>query len=148
MWKNLLDSFDPQQVEDPHFGLVELQGNDQEGTVYLMKDVWLGDREDAVSLTVESRTKQSSQWQFDLFTLIQQNFSSISRSAFDYIASSFPGQEKEKFKEQYAFESIYIGNANSPISNWELTLVNTEDGAGYCVIDFDKLQPTGISMEE
>ncbi len=75
MWKNLLESFDPQQVEDPYFGLVELQGNDQDNTFYLMKDIWFDDREEAISLTIESRTKESTKWQFELFTLIQNNFS-------------------------------------------------------------------------
>ena len=148
MWKKLLDSFDPSQIEDPHFGTVEWQENGQDHTYYLMKEVWLGDQSSPVSLTIESPRKESDALQFSLFQNIETRFVQIAADAYRFMATQLPEMKAEDIKENFIIESIYIGDATGNLSPWELTLLNSEEGGQYCVIDFEDLKPVHLSMEE
>ena len=147
MWKKLLNSFEQQQEDDPLFGMVELQANDQDKTYYLMKDVNLGEQEDTISLTVESKEKKASKTQHDLFVLIEQNFAAITSSAFSYMQSRMENKSLDDLKNDFQIESVYIAEPSQK-DKWELTLMNLGEGISYCVIDFEKLIPTGLTIEE
>jgi hypothetical protein len=147
MWKKLLESFEPLQHEDPHFGLVEFQENEQDKTYFLMKDLSIGQPEINIALTVETKDKVSTDAQFALFKLITSNFPGVIQQAYQFFQKHGENSSVEQLKERYEVDSIYIDQDRAG-NRWELTLRANEEAGGYCVIDFDGLKPVLVTIEE
>lgn len=144
MLHQILNSFNPESIEDPFFGTVELHFNEAEKTYYLMKDAALNNFPEKLSLTIESKQKSSSQQQSNLFQLIDQNFSEIMKTAEHYISSNSDTSKDSR----YEAEAIFIGELKKGDQSWELSLINAETGSSYCIIEWQGTKPISLSVEE
>lgn len=144
MLHQILNSFNPDSTEDPFFGPVELHFNESEKTYYLMKDVSIQNHPDKLSLTLESKQKSASGQQAELFKLIDQNFPDILKKSEQYLSSN---AEMEK-ANHYEAEAIFIGELKKNEQVWELSMINTETGTSYCIIEWNGLEPVSVSIEE
>ncbi|HTD94723.1 MAG TPA: hypothetical protein VK644_12955 [Chitinophagaceae bacterium] len=146
MLQKLFNSFDPDKETDPRFGEVEIHFNEPDSSYYLMKDVLLD--ETHLSLTIESKKKESTPQQFELYNRIITGFTDVLKAAYSFMAKQSPDGVSTDPCSKYQPESIYIGDLGNFHANWELSFLNIEDGLTYSIVEFDGTTPVAVSIEE
>ena len=147
MIKRFLNSFKSDVAKDDFFGEVGVTFDEESNSYYLDKDIELADVHTPVILYLETKDKKASKLQFDIYRKIASEFTAIKGDLVDFLIANVKGFTKEDFNKKYRIESFTIPLQDGDDSNWEIDLLNLEDGFSHILVDFQDMKPNHYSVQ-
>ncbi len=146
MKKKLPNFGKTEKIKDDYFGELRVNYDKIDQIYYLEKDIQLNDLIDSIYLMIASEDKKVTKEQVGRFKLIKLNFSTVVKTAYDFVHLQL-NEQGEDLKKKYKIESVLILDDKSSAASWELDLINKEDGFTHCIIEFEYLNPIHLSIE-
>ena len=147
MLNRILNTIKSEAAKDRFFGEVGISFDKYSHSFYLDKDIELAEVPTPVILYLETKDKNASKSQFEIYEKIDSEFPKIQKDLLDFLTDNVKGFGKEDINKRYRIESITIPVSGEADFNWEIDLINLEDGFTQIVVEFQELKPIHYSLQ-
>ncbi|MBK0404978.1 hypothetical protein I5M27_18480, partial [Adhaeribacter sp. BT258] len=146
--QELMNLFKNDTIEDPFFGKMNVVFDKFSNSFFLDKKITLDGVSKAVILYIETNNKESSQEQRFAFKKITKQFLIIWQAIKDFLVTTNSLLNENSLENNYRIESITLPkNLNFNRVEWELELLNLEDGFSKIVVEIVDTKPVHFSVE-
>ena len=137
MIKKLFEIFNTEVAKDYLFGEVGVTYDNTVNKFFLDKDIELPGLTIPVILYLETKDKKATEKQYNIFKKIESEFLNIENDLVSFLTSNLKGFRKDDLNKKYRIESITIPDIDKANFNWEIDLINMDDGFSHIVVEFE-----------